>query len=122
MILSSCFGSTGLNIILDVTCEEFEKKSPNLENEFEIELHDKITLKMCANPSTGFGWSYTMLQTGVMELESREYVAPEDGLVGSAGLDVWTFKSIKAGTTEIKMEYSKGTETEWTYSMKVTVE
>jgi len=46
--------------------------------------------------------------------------------VGAAGTEVWTFEAIKAGTTEVRMEYSRdwegGEQAEWTYTMKVTIE
>jgi inhibitor of cysteine peptidase len=121
--MTSCV-TTGLNIKLDVTCEEFQEKSKDLENIWEIDTHDKITVRLCANPSTGYSWSYEMTNEGVMALEDHDYEEPEGGAVGAYGVDVWTFEAVEPGTTEIRMQYSRSWEEdiEWTYTMSVTVE
>ena len=123
--LSSCLTTT-LNIKVDVTCEEFEKKSKDLGNEYEIEVHDKITVMLCANPTTGYQWDYEITEEGVLKLEDHDYEEPEGDLVGAAGRDVWTFEADKKGTTEVLMKYSRpwgdDEKVEWTYTLDVTVE
>lgn len=125
-LFSSCL-SSAIVINIDVTCDEFENKSSNLGNEFEIEVQDKIRAKLCANPTTGFTWVCKMDdEEGVMKLEKHEYVEPDTELVGASGVDVWTFKAVKEGTAMITMEYSQdwegGIKAERTYLLDLTVE
>ncbi len=124
LALPSCL-TTSLNIKVDVTCEEFRDKSPNIENEYEIEVHDKITVTLCANPSTGFEWDYEMTGDDILKLEDHDFEEPDGDVVGAAGKEVWTFETIRSGTCEVRMEYSRpwegGEKAEWTYIMTVTV-
>jgi inhibitor of cysteine peptidase len=124
MSFVSCSGSA-LMINIDVSCDQFEQRSPDLENEFDIEVGDKIKAKLCANPTTGYSWDYVLPDESVMKFESHEYMEPDTDLVGASGTDIWIFKAVKAGEVVIKMEYSRpwenGTETERTYTMDVTV-
>ena len=45
---------------------------------------------------------------------------------GTSGKEVWTFKTLNAGTTEISMDYSRpwegGEKAEWTFVAAITVE
>jgi inhibitor of cysteine peptidase len=124
LLFSSCM-SSAIMINVEVSCDEFEIKSPNLENEFEIVKGDKIKAKLCANPSTGFSWELVTDDESVMKLESHEYLEPEGDLVGASGTDVWIFRSVKAGAADIKLEYSQpwegGTKTERSYTMDILV-
>lgn len=124
MTFTSCSGSA-IMINIDVSCDEFEQKSSHLENEFEIEVGDKIKAKLCANPTTGFSWDYVLADENVMRFESHDYIEPDSELVGAGGVDVWVFKAIRTGKAVITMEYSKpwegGTKKERTYTMDVTV-
>lgn len=125
-LLSSCLSSY-IVINIDVTCDEFEAKSNTIGNEFEIEVNDKIRVKLCANPSTGFTWVSKMDdENEVMKLEKQEYVEPDTELVGASGTDVWTFRAMKEGTALITLEYSQdwegGTKAERTYVLDVLVE
>lgn len=124
-LLSSCFSSS-ITININVSCDDFEARSNNIGNEFEIEVNDKIRTKLCANPSTGFTWVANIDdENGVIKLEKQEYVAPDSDLVGASGTDVWTFKAMKEGTALITMEYSQdwegGIKAERTYVLDITV-
>ena len=121
MSFTSCTGSA-IMINVDVSCDQFEQRSPDLENEFDIKIGDKIKAKLCANPTTGFSWDYVLPDESVMKFESHEYMEPDADLVGASGVDVWIFKAVKAGEVVITMDYSRpGSETERTYTMDVTV-
>lgn len=55
-----------------------------------------------SNPSTGYEWKVVGDLTGI-EFVSTEYTAGEPILAGSGGVDVWTFKAISAGETQITL-------------------
>lgn len=91
----------------------------------ELEVGDKIRLELCSNATTGFQWEYQITQENVLKEEDHDYKEPENGLIGSAGLELWTFEAVGAGETEVEMEYSQpwegGEKEVWTYTMTVTV-
>lgn len=110
---------------IDVSCEQF-RENPNKISIFQIEIGDKVTVRLCSNPTTGFQWSYEMSGDTVLKEEDHDFEEPDSDVVGASGTDVWTFEGTAKGTTEVLMEYSKpwegGTKKEWTYKMTVTVQ
>ena len=126
-MLSCAIASSAIGV--EVSCEDFQESSPNsfLRNEFQVSIGDTITIELCSNPTTGFKWEYETIGKIVLEETDYGYVAPEsDETVGATGKEVWTFKAIEKGTTELLMEYSRswegGEQAEWTYTDTVTVE
>ena len=102
-------------------------ENPNsMRNDFEAEVGDKITVKLCSNPTTGFEWGYEITVDNILKEEDHDFEEPEDGAVGAAGIEVWTFETVEKGETEVRMEYSRpwegGEQAEWTYTFTVTVE
>lgn len=124
LILSSCL-VTSRDIGVEITCEQFTDHPKNNLNDFEVEIGDKITVRLCSNASTGFQWEYVMTTENVVREEDHDFEEPEGDIVGAAGVEVWTFEAVEKGTTEIKMEYSQpwegGTKGEWTYTITITV-
>jgi inhibitor of cysteine peptidase len=91
-----------------------------------VEVGDKITVKLCSNPTTGFNWDYEIVGKAVLKEEDYDYEEPEDeNLVGASGTEVWTFEAVEIGSTEVHLEYSQpyegGIKKEWTYAMQVSV-
>jgi len=124
--LLSCI-ITSRAIGVEISCDEFNENPHSIRNEFQVEIGDKITVKLCSNPTTGFQWTYQITGGTVIKEEDHDFEEPEgEGVVGAAGEEVWTFEAVKQGTTEVRMEYSRpwegGEQAEWTYTFTVTVE
>ena len=124
LLLSSCI--TSRLITVEVTCDQFNQ-NPNAMSEFTVAIGDKITVKLCSNASTGFNWDYEITGDDVLMEEDYDFEEPADeGMVGAAGKEVWTFEATEVGTTEIRMEYSRPSDSsgqaEWTYVLNITVE
>jgi inhibitor of cysteine peptidase len=91
---------------------------------------DELTVTLGSNQTTGFSWSeYAEIgdetivqQTSQMYFDTSTETPP---IPGSPGEEVWTFKALKKGTSEVSMEYSRpwegGEEAEWTYVLTVVV-
>ena len=120
---SSCV--TSYDYSMEISCEEFTENH-HYRTDYKLEVGDKIRLELCSNPTTGFEWEYQMTQENVLIEEDYDFEEPEAGVVGAAGVELWTFEAVEKGTTEVRMEYSQpwkdGLKAEWTYTMNVTVE
>lgn len=70
----------------------------------EVERGEVFTIVIESNPSTGYHWEVVGdLNENVVLFVSREYTASEPVLTGSGGVDVWTFKAVSAGETQITL-------------------
>ncbi len=91
------------------------------------------TLKLSANPTTGYEWSFTQTPTSIDI--SSEYVqgAAEEEMVGVGGIETFTLTPTKAGSTELNFYYKQpwdedSLDTRLTYevtvdkNMQITVE
>jgi predicted secreted protein len=124
LLIPSCI-VTSRDINVDISCDEFIAHN-HVMNDFQAEIGDKIRVKLCSNPTTGFEWAYQMSNEGVLQEEDHDFEEPGGDVPGAAGTEVWTFEAVEKGTTEVIMEYSQqwegGLKAEWTYTITVTVE
>ena len=116
---------TSQNIVKEYSCDDFSENPTGLADDYDIEIGDKITIKLCSNMTTGFQWDYQLTDDTVVKEEDHDFEEPDEDLVGAAGTEVWTFEGTKKGTTEISMGYSQpwegGIKEEWTYRVTITV-
>ncbi len=123
--LPSCI-ITSKETHVELTCDNFKDNPTNYRNDFTIGVGDKVFVKLCSNPSTGFKWSYEMTGDTSVKEEDYDYQEPESNLAGAAGKETFTFEGVEKGKAEIIMEYSQpwdgGIKKEWIYRMTITVE
>jgi predicted secreted protein len=123
-LLSSCI-VTSHDFNVEISCDEFGE-SNHRSDDFEVEVCDKIRMKLCSDPATGFQWDYEMTVENVLKEEDHDFEEPEGDVPGAAGIEIWTFEAVETGTTEVQMEYSQpsegGVKSKWTYNVTVTVE
>jgi predicted secreted protein len=68
----------------------------------EVQAGEIFHIVVDSNPSTGYQWEIVGEFSGV-EFVSREYTADEPVAPGSGGVDVWMFKAVSAGQTQITL-------------------
>lgn len=68
----------------------------------EVQSGETFNIVVDSNPSTGYSWKIVGELSGV-ESVSSEYTADEPVMPGSGGVDVWTFKAVSAGQTQITL-------------------
>lgn len=81
-----------------------------------------ITLK--GNPTTGYEWTYSFSNEGVLKEKSNNYITDNENLTGSGGKYDFVFEGEKEGTTKIIFEYKRSWETEeplYTLTYEITV-
>ena len=123
ILMQSCITSRDIHV--EISCDEFAKNPKSMQNDFQIEVGDKVYIELCSNPSTGFKWNYDLSGDNALKEEGYDFEEPDVDVVGASGKEVWTFEAIEKGTTVINMEYSQpwqgGIKGEWTYRINVVV-
>ncbi len=116
---------------VSVDIDDFMEQK-HISKEVEVAVDGSLTVTLGSNPTTGFQWSESaeISDTSVLEQTDHKFIAPEgEGdkppAPGTSGQEVWTFKALKKGTTEVSMEYSRsweeGEKAEWTFVLTVVV-
>jgi len=109
-----------------VSCVYFIK-NPHVSKEVELAAGDSFTVTLGSDRTTGFQWSESAQidDLAVLNQLAHRFVPPEEDAPEAAGEEVWTFKALKAGSTEVSMEYSQplagGKKAEWTFKLVVVV-
>jgi predicted secreted protein len=79
-----------------------------------VEAGREFSLTLPSNPTTGYGWVLAGPEEGVVKLVGSSYRPSTPGLIGSGGMENWTFKAVGKGTTVLSFSYArpweKGTE------------
>ena len=134
-IALGCGKAEGANITndtqksIEVTIDEFMQNN-HIGKTVELKSGGTLNLILGSNPTTGFSWSEQaqISDKAILEQTQHQYQEPasKDGgtVVGAAGKEVWTFKTLKSGTSEISLGYSRpwegGEKSEWTLTLNVT--
>ena len=111
---------------IGVSCTTFMALQ-HISKEVELAAGDSFTVTLGSNRTTGFQWpeSAQIDDQSVLEQLAHRFVPPEEDAPGAAGKEVWTFKALKEGSTEVSMEYSQpwegGEKAEWTFRLIVIV-
>jgi inhibitor of cysteine peptidase len=72
----------------------------------EAQAGQNFTIILKANATTGYQWQFAKpLDESIVQLISSEYLADKTKLVGAGGKQVWMFKALKAGQTNISFKY-----------------
>ena len=76
---------------------------------------ETIRIKLRSNPSTGFSWALGPLEEGMLETSGEsefEADSHREYEVGYGGCEIWKFKAVQAGETEISLSYARPWEDE----------
>ncbi|MBN1972768.1 MAG: protease inhibitor I42 family protein [Sedimentisphaerales bacterium] len=70
---------------------------------------ESFVIKLESNRTTGYSWRLAELKSGIVEKVSDVYKPNETAgnIVGSGGIEEWTFKAVAKGTVTITLEYAR---------------
>ena len=114
---------------VEVSCDEFYDNH-QINTMLEVQAGEPFEVKLCSNPSTGFQWSEEakISNPAVLQQEDHKFIGPESEPPpppGTPGQEVWTFKVLKQGSSDIYLEYGRpwegGEKGEWTCTVNVVV-
>jgi inhibitor of cysteine peptidase len=71
----------------------------------QVNVGQTFTIRMQSNPSTGYGWQLSKALDNRISLVTNVFLSPDSKLMGAGGHEIWTFKAVAQGQTEIAMEY-----------------
>jgi inhibitor of cysteine peptidase len=82
----------------------------------------EFSVTLASNPTTGYRWDLAKpLNTNFVRLLTNEYVRPDSRLMGAGGREVWRFKAITQGTTEIDLKYARSWEKDVAPAQKTNI-
>lgn len=82
-----------------------------MQSNISIEHNNSFSIKLDSNPTTGFKWQLsanpdknllTLLGSDFKKSEIKNKGVP---LIGSGGHEIWNFKALKKGKTDLKFIY-----------------
>ncbi|MDO8556860.1 MAG: protease inhibitor I42 family protein [Candidatus Jorgensenbacteria bacterium] len=111
-----------------VATQNAENEVPTINvkaSSLETTVNGQFIVQLDSNPTTGFSWG-TSYDKDALELVASTFIPPSDTkLLGSGGMDTFTFKALKAGETKLKFSYLRAWESvqpqevkEYTVSVK----
>ena len=67
----------------------------------------KVSVSLKGNPTTGYGWYYTISDSAILEKTDDNYTSDSNSaeIVGAGGTFTWNFKALKAGEATITFKY-----------------
>lgn len=73
-----------------------------------VKVNKEFKIALESNPTTGYSWT-AKFDPEYIKLVNSTYIPypTYQGIVGSGGIEVFTFKAIKWGKTEITMQYQR---------------
>ncbi|MDR2035357.1 MAG: protease inhibitor I42 family protein [Coriobacteriales bacterium] len=73
---------------------------------------NQATVKLSGNPTTGYNWTYTLDNEGVVKELSNKYVEDPNpnNFDGVGGMYIFEFESVAKGETTISFFYARGWE------------
>ncbi len=133
-LVDGVVGSIGApnQVSVEVSYDEFQAAlattGGTVAKAIEVPSGDSIVVRLWSNRTTGYSWSELAAigDPSVLQQADHKYVAPEaKGLVGAAGTEVWTFRTMKAGVSQLSMKYGQpwegGQKDVFGFSLMVTV-
>jgi inhibitor of cysteine peptidase len=114
---------------VEISCDDFYDNH-HITSMLEVQVGGTFEVKLCSNPSTGFQWSENaqISDEALLEQEEHKFVGPESDPLpppGTPGQEIWIFKALKEGTSEIYLEYNQpwegGEKGQWTCTVDVVM-
>ncbi|MDD1614885.1 MAG: protease inhibitor I42 family protein [Methylococcaceae bacterium] len=72
----------------------------------EIHVGDELEVILPGNPTTGYVWEVSSLDSTVMRLGKADFVA-KDKAIGAGGMEIIKFHAIAAGTSHLKLIFHR---------------
>jgi len=71
----------------------------------KVKAGQKFIIRMESNPTTGYSWQLSKDLDNIIVLVNNTFIPPDSKLCGAGGHELWTFKAIEPGQTNIIIKY-----------------
>ena len=93
--------------IFSIQCASvtIQKNEKDTDGTVEMKSGDMLEITLKANPTTGYRWVITSVDSSLLTNIGTEYKATKTtrNIVGSGGRSIFRLKAIKAGKTDLKL-------------------
>lgn len=69
-----------------------------------VQVGNLVTVRISENPTTGYRWAIDQQDNHLLELQTSDYKATTEGLMGGGGERSFTFRAAQQGNTEIRLK------------------
>jgi predicted secreted protein len=111
-ILSRCISLMAIN-------EDYNNK------EYQVTVGQNFYVSLNSNPTTGYTWNIKNVNEKVLVPMGNAYRSNDyNNLLGQGGKEIWQFKALQAGVTELQLTYARPWESvqpAQIFALKVTV-
>ena len=74
----------------------------------EVNLGENVVIALDSNHTTGFSWQLAKpLDNNLLEFSETRYETGGTRLIGAGGKEIWVFKTLQKGKTEIELKYTQ---------------
>jgi inhibitor of cysteine peptidase len=95
-----------LSLILAACKSQADVQVSDPAKNLEATVGNEFKIVIASNASTGYHWGLVGdLDTTIVEYVSNEYKGIGPAVPGKGGEEVWTFKAVAAGQTQITLGY-----------------
>ncbi len=103
-------GVNGVQLVIILAALSFcalHLQAADNTNEVNLAVGQTYSLDLDSNPTTGYGWKLASPTNGVFMLVTNTYEPGKNAasVVGSGGVEHWTFKAVGKGRAELVLEY-----------------
>jgi inhibitor of cysteine peptidase len=90
-----------------------------------LEQGQTLVLKLASNPTTGYDWEIVDLNGAILEQVGEVDYKSDSALIGSGGVNTYTFKAVGSGNVKLSLVYHRSWEKDIppieTFELDVTV-
>lgn len=91
--------------------QQEEKVFTETNKDITTTENSEFVIKLESNATTGYKWDLSNTPDAtIIQKVSSEYIEANSSLVGAGSHELWKFKALKKGSTEIKMKYFRSFE------------
>ncbi|NLP12705.1 protease inhibitor I42 family protein [bacterium] len=96
LFLLGLFSATGKTVLIT-----------QAQNQSKVKVKKDATFQVLlnANPTTGFDWRILSYDSTVIEIKQKNFIKSETHRMGAPGKQVFKFKAIAAGITDLRLIY-----------------
>lgn len=86
--------------------EKSEAQTAHTQLRVGIMQEKEFSIVLESNPTTGYKWELlSPLNDNIVQLVKSDFVPAPGGCMGGGGKDIWTFKAVNKGTTNVSFKY-----------------